>query len=129
MDTARFAKLQDVTNSDPEFCIAARFWHATLRLEMGEAALQIRVVDGRIAEVLQRRPAIALLTPANIIIAAPAAEWGKFLEPIPKPFYADLWSAAAHHGFTVGGDMETFYAYYPAIRRLMDILRTLQHGA
>lgn len=129
MDISRFDRLQDAANNDPEFRIAARFWNSALRFEMGDAVLHVRLVDGRITTVAPGRPAIELLTPSNICVAAAAAEWQQLLQPIPKPFYVDLWSATAHHGFTVAGDMEMFYAYYPAVRRLIDLMRTLARGA
>ena len=31
----------------------------------------------------------------------------------------------AHHGFRIEGDMEMIMAFYPAIRRLGDIFRTV----
>jgi len=123
----RFDGLQEVVNADPEFRIAARFWNAAVRLDMGGDALLLRIEKGQIAQVVTGAQVFAFLTPVNIIVAAPSAEWQKFLEPIPKPFYVDLWGATAHHGFQVGGDMESLYAYYPAIRRLFDILRTVVH--
>ncbi|MBI3249749.1 MAG: hypothetical protein HYZ50_24910 [Deltaproteobacteria bacterium] len=120
-----FHGLQEAANNDPEFCIAARFWNTALRLEMGAEALLLRIEKGQIAEVLSGHQAFAFLTPVNIVVSASADEWQKFLERIPKPFYADLWGAATHHGFKVGGDMESLYAYYPAVRRLFDIMRAL----
>jgi len=129
MDIARFDRLRDTANNDPEFRIAARFWNSALRFEMGDAVLHLRLVDGRVSEVSRGRPTIELLTPSNLCVAASAEEWQKLLQPIPKPFYADLWSATAHHGFVVAGDMEMFYAYYPAVRRLIDLMRTLAHDA
>ena len=125
----RFNGLQEVVNADPEFRIAARFWNATVRLDMDGDALLLRIEKGQIAEVVTGAQVFAFLTPVNIIIVASAVEWQKFLEPIPKPFYVDLWGATAHHGFQVGGDMESMYAYYPAIRRLFDIMRTVTHRA
>jgi hypothetical protein len=129
MDMAQFEKLRDTANNDPEFRIAARLWNSALRLGMGETGLLIHIKEGQITEILTGRQAFEFLVPANITVAAPAEEWQKFLEPVPKPFYNDLWGAVARHGFTVGGDMETFYAYYPAIRRLFDIMRSIAPGA
>ena len=120
-----FEKLQEVANSDPEFRLAARFWHTALRLEMGAEALLLRIEKGQIAELLSGHQAFAFLTPVNIVVSAPTSEWQKFLERVPKPFYVDLWGAMTHHGFKVGGDMESLYAYYPAVRRLFDIMRAL----
>ena len=120
-----FPKLQEAANSDPEFRLAARFWNTALRLEMGKEALLLHIEKGQITEVVTGHQAFAFLTPVNIIVSAPTEDWQKFLERIPKPFYVDLWGAATHHGFKVGGNMESLYAYYPAVRRLFDIMRSL----
>lgn len=120
-----FEKLHEVANNDPEFRLAARFWNTALRLEMGDEALLLRIENGQIAEVLSGAQVFAFLTPVHLVVSAPASEWQKFLERIPKPFYVDLWSAMTHHGFKVGGDMESLYAYYPAVSRLFNIMRTL----
>ena len=122
-------QIKTAVNNDPEFRITARFWHAAIRLEIGDDAVLLCIEKGQVAEVMSGRQVFAFLVPANIVIAAPATEWEKFLERVPKPFYVDLFSATAHHGFTVGGDMESVYAYYPALRRLFDILRLLLQEA
>jgi hypothetical protein len=120
-----FEKLQEIANNDPEFRLAARFWNTVLRLEMGDEALLLRVENGQVAELLSGPQTFAFLTPVHIVVSAPTSDWQKFLERIPKPFYVDLWGAMTHHGFKVGGDMESLYAYYPAVRRLFDIMRVL----
>ena len=120
-----FEKLQEAANNDPEFRLAARFWDTALRMEMGNEALLLHIEKGRIVELVSGHQAIAFLTPVHIVVSAPTSEWQRFLERIPKPFYVDLWGAMTHHGFKVGGDMESLYAYYPAVRRLFDIMRAL----
>ena len=120
-----FEKLQEAANNDPEFRLAARFWDTALRMEMGNEALLLHIEKGRIVELVSGHQAIAFLTPVHIVVSAPTSEWQRFLERIPKPFYVDLWGAMTHHGFKVSGDMESLYAYYPAVRRLFDIMRAL----
>jgi hypothetical protein len=124
-DLETFNKLPSAANADPEFRIAARFWHSTLRLEMGETALLIQVRDGQISDVTSGHQAFDILRPSNIVISASVGDWQNFLERVPKPFYVDLFGAVAYHGFKVAGDMENLYAYYPAVRRLFDIMRSL----
>ncbi len=120
-----FDKLLEAANADPEFRLAARFWDTALRLEMGNEALLLRIEKGQIVEQLSGQQVFAFLTPVNLVVAAPADEWRKFLARVPRPFYVDLWGAMTHHGFKVAGDMENLYAYYPAMRRLFDIMRSL----
>jgi len=123
--TLTFPTLQEAANGDPEFRLAARFWNTALRLEIGKEALLIHIEKGQISEIITGHQAFAFLTPVNIVVSASTDEWQKFFERIPKPFYVDLWGAVTHHGFKVGGDMESLYAYYPAVRRLFDIMRAL----
>jgi hypothetical protein len=92
---------------------------------MGTDPLVIRLEKGQITEVASGHEAFGLLVPSDIVITAPVEDWKKFLERIPKPFYVDLFGATIYHGFRVGGDMASFYAYYPAVRRLFDIMRSL----
>ena len=42
---------------------------------------------------------------------------------MPKPFYQDLYAATIHHGFSVAGDTLDYCAYYPALRRLIELMR------
>lgn len=111
---------RDALDHDPEFAIAARCWNTRVKLRFGAAAVIVRIADGRIAGV--RSDA----TPFNewqIEIAAPQEEWHRLLEPVPRPFYHDVFAASVHHGFTIGGDLESFYAYYPAVRRMFELMR------
>jgi hypothetical protein len=110
-----------VVNNDPEFLIAARFWDMSFKIEMGESRLILKIQDGKIAEV-NRRPARD--EPWAFKISAPAEDWEKFLKPTPGPFYHDMYAASIHHGFVCEGDLESMYAYYPAVRRMFEIMRS-----
>ena len=65
---------------------------------------------------------------ANLSIAAPREDWDALLEAVPRPFYQDLYPATVHHGFEVTGDTAHFCAYYPAIRRLIEIMREVNNA-
>jgi hypothetical protein len=105
-------------NDDPEFRIAARFWSANLRLASGERSWLVRLRDGRIAEVAAAPSGAA----AGAGIAAPAAVWREILAPTPRPFYQDLYGAALHHGLAFENP-DALWPYYPALRRLVELLR------
>ena len=110
-------------NADPEFELAARFCDAVLRLEEGDAAHRIEIREGRIAAVHPADPAQMMWQGWDVVIAAPASDWKRFLEPVPKPFFNDLWGACFRHDFRIGGNIELFHQYYPALRRLFDLMR------
>ena len=101
--------LLDAINSDPEFQLAARYWNGSFRLGMGpDEAYVFRIRDGRVVDV-NRQP-----TPFDawdFEIGGPADGWRQLL------------SAVLRHGFTLGGDVESFFAYHGALRRVIDVMR------
>ncbi len=125
-------------NDDPEFQIAARFWNTVLHVavedaggagaggagaELGDRGHLIRIRDGRIEEIRPQTSA-GPGEPWQLSISAPSDEWRRFLEPVPRPFYQDLWGASTYHGFRIQGDLEQhLYPYYPAVRRMFELLR------
>ncbi len=113
--------LLEAINADPEFTLAARFWNGSFRLGMGaEEAYVFRVRDGRVVHV-NRQP-----TPFDawdFEVAGPADGWNEVLARVPKPFYQDVVPALFRHGFSLGGDLESFFAYHGALRRVLDVMR------
>jgi hypothetical protein len=61
--------------------------------------------------------------PYSINIGGPEEVWARMMQRRPEPFYHDWFAASFHHDFTFGGDLETAYAYYFAIRRINAIMR------
>lgn len=112
------AKLPEAANLDAEFREAARMWNARLCLRADQQAHLVRIEDGRVAAIE------AGAADYDVRISGPAAGWGELLALVPRPFYQDLWGAMAHHGFAVDGDERSFHAYYPAARRLLELLRS-----
>lgn len=106
-------------NADAEFLLAARFWQARLALRDESSGSLVEIADGRIRQVAACAPD----APCDVSISAPRDEWARFLAPVPQPFYQDLWGAWTRHGFELGGDVEGMHAYYPALRRMLELLR------
>ena len=108
-------------NDDAEFKLAARFWTATLRLDVGDQPYLLKLSDGVIASFSP------VTTPEDIQhdlhIAAPEADWRELLRPVPRPFYQDLMAARLRHNFTVEGDLLGFNPYYRAFNRLLQLMR------
>lgn len=108
---------------DGEFRLAARYWEGSLRLDP-------------LGELLEFAVSAEALTPAaagaegarHIGIRAPREVWQALLAPVPPPFFNDIMPARAF-GLTLEGEAETFWQYYPAVRRLVDLLREEVNGA
>jgi hypothetical protein len=105
--------------ADGEFLLAARRWTATLRLDVGDESHAIRLEDGQVKGVTR----CAATRDCDVFITAPRHIWEQMLQPLPRPFYQDLLAAAAHHGVLLNSDWLDIAAYYPALRRLVEILR------
>lgn len=111
--------LKRAANEDGEFRLHARFWNADLRLTMGEDSTAIQVRDGEIREIRSG----AGPEPTDLALSAPDSVWEEMLKPVPRPFFHDLLGASAHHGLAIVGDLTHRCAYFPAVRRLVELLR------
>ena len=114
-------ELLEAINADPEFRLAARFWNGSFRLSMGaDEAYVFRVCDGQVVHV-NRQPTV--FDAWDFEIGGPKEGWAEILAKVPRPFYQDPASAVFRHGFTLGGDVESFFAYHAALRRVIAVLR------
>ena len=113
-----WGELRDRVNRDPEFRLAARFWDATLRLDFGDASMRLRLRDGSLAVV----EPCAAEAPCDLFVGASEPEWRELLEPVPRPYYQDLFGAHVAHGIRLPDDPLAHAAYYPALRRLLQPL-------
>mgnify|MGYP005675531119 CR=1 FL=1 len=106
-------------NSDPEFSVAGRFFNGSMKLEMGDDPVLIKFLDGKISNLGEANTFDA----ADVAIKGSAEDWHEFLQPIPKPFYHDMFAAVVREGFEWSGDVVTLFAYYGAFRRMFDVMR------
>jgi hypothetical protein len=111
-------------NQDVEFRLASRFWDATLRLDLGPESQRLRFQGGQLQEVWSCEADAE----CDVYISAPLEEWERLLEPVPRPFYQDLFGAQLHHGFQMNAEPLDYAAYYPALRRLVEILREVRES-
>ena len=119
MKERALSRLPAAANDDGEFKIAARLWDGDVVLVSGDDVVRLTVTAGRITEAT----AAPANTDAQIRIAGPAEGWAKMLQPLPPPFYQDLYGAQIHHDFAIQGAIEDVGPYYPALRRLIELLR------
>ena len=60
--------------------------------------------------------------PGHLGFRGPEDVWRKILAAVPPPFHNDIVPARAF-GLVQEGEAETFWQYYPAARRAVDLLR------
>lgn len=117
---------REALNADPEFRLNAQHWNAAVKLKVGDRNYLMRVVDGTVEEFKDEWDAFDVYT---ITIGGPEEGWEQMLKPIPPPFYQDFWGAFFRHDFEMGGDLESLYANYGAVRRMLEVLRATRNGA
>ena len=113
-----WSDLAERMRSDPEFQLSSRHWTATLRLDVGDQSHAFRFEDGALAAADRSAPD----EEADVFVRAPEEAWRELLAPTPRPFYQDLFGASLHHGVELPADQTSFAAYYPALRRLVQLL-------
>ena len=109
-------QLADLCNRDGEFKLAARFWNGALRLLVGDRALSLQLNNGiAAARTLE-------LSGDVISISGPAGLWELLLAQTPPRFCNDI-APLMRAGMTVEGNITTYAQYYPAIMRMIELLR------
>lgn len=111
--------IRDGLNRDPEFLLAARYWYCDIRFFIGADQYFMRIENGRVQHFQRGTQGF---DPYTINIGGPVEVWRQMLVPLPLPFYHDWLAASFHHDFTLGGDLESAYAYYSAIRRINAVM-------
>lgn len=117
-DIPLVTRLAGRCNSDGEFVLAARYWDGGLRLSIGADALAFTIVGGEIMPAAGDAGARS----GRIALSGPIGVWDKLLAPTPPPMFNDIMPAVAG-GLVIESDGEILWQYYPAVRRLIDLLR------
>ena len=112
-------EIKERLNKDAEFLLAARYWYGDIRFFIDEDQYFMRIENGKVDHFQHGTHGF---DPYTINIGGPRDVWEKMLEERPKPFYHDWFAASFHHAFTFGGDLESAYAYYYALRRIKAIM-------
>lgn len=113
---------QNAVNSDGEFSIAARYLTGALKLYFANDSCLLRFTDGKLAAIVPG----SKFDSADVTIKGNLNNWREFLQPVPRPFFHDMFAAIVRDEFEWAGNSETFFAYYGAFRRMFQLMR--QHA-
>lgn len=120
MNELNIEKLKIDLNSDPEFALNARLWEGRFKIRIGDASYVFHMHEGKVERIIDQPD---MFTAFDFSISGPSGGWDELLSAAPKPFYQDLFSAWLHHGFTIEGDLEQFFGFHMALRRMIQIMR------
>jgi len=119
--------LQSELARDPEFLLHSRYFTAQIRVVIGD--LQSFTITVREGELIGLDPVVTPFDSYDVQLAGSEEQWAPLLALVPPPFYQDFLPAMLYHGFRLEGRMETIIAYYPALRRLGELLRSVANQA
>ncbi len=125
IEPSQLAQLQQAINGDAEFNRASRFFSKDILLVVGEIKCIVKVRGGVIAEI---KPKPTFMDPWNFFIKGSVEAWEKFLRPVPPPCFTDLYGCISRQNFELGGDIETAFAHFWAVNRMLAIFRDFQNG-
>jgi hypothetical protein len=118
-----WSRVMERANADGEFRIAARFWQAALRFDIGPESVRLTVEDG-VIRAIAPGPSGA---DCEVGVSGTLPSWERLLAAVP--LWQDLLGAVLRGDFVLKAeDPEAFYAYYPAVRRLVDLVREETRG-
>lgn len=125
LDEKRAERFRELLNSDPEFNLAARHMTENVLLEIGDSQRIVRVRDGIVTEIVQ---APTFMDPWDFAIKGPVQSWVNFLKPVPPPFYTSLFAAMIRATMSVVGDLESAFAHFWALNRMLNFMRQFQNA-
>ena len=124
LDAKEIPNIKKRVNRDAEFRLAARYMSEDILIGAGDKQCIFKIRDGTLIDIVLNP---TLLDKSSFYIKGPEKSWQIFLQRFPPPFYQAFFSAVMREDFQFGGNMESIFAYYWAIQRLLNIMRILQN--
>jgi len=117
--------LPQLANGEPALLHRGRFLDVTFLLKIGPSEYLVRIHRGRI-EAMQRGPHVQPRW--TFALAASAAAWRTFWEPLPPPGAHDLIAMLKTGALTLEGDQHPFMANLRYFKELLALPRAKPEG-
>lgn len=109
-------------NNDPEFKLLGKDMSLNLVIEVGSDRRLFKVRDGEVSSIGR---AVPMADPVDVYIKGGDEFWSKLLSPVPPPRFQNLHAATHAGNCEIAGNSEMYNAYFPAINRMIDVMREL----
>jgi hypothetical protein len=113
-------RLPDLVNGNAALVRRGRFLSTDFLVEIGPQSWLIRVREGRIARVEKGPFRMASWTFA---LRGTAEGWAKFWQPVPPPFYQDLFGLLRQNELRFEGDLQPLWSNVLYVKGVMGALR------
>ena len=121
-DVAEYIRLG--INNDPEFKLVAREMKVNLVFKVGSEQQTFRVREGEVRTILN---IVSPPDPLDVNIKGANEFWKNLLLPVPPPGFQNFYAAIRVGNCDISGNDELYNAYFPAINRMIDVIRELRN--
>jgi len=111
-------ELAAACNGDGEFVLAARRWSGAVRFHIGDDVVGLSLRDG-----VAGPWTTADLGVPTVVFSGPGAVWDQIFATRPPRLLNDLLPAEFTGQLVRTGDQMTYWQYFPAIARIIEIVR------
>lgn len=118
----RLRNLPEWANREESLVHRGRFVNLDFQLVIGSLTCYVSIVNGRIEKVEEgpRR-----MRSSSFIVSASVEAWGKFWQPMPEPWWHDLFAMNKKGNATIDGDLHPFMANLQYFKDLLALPRRM----
>jgi hypothetical protein len=114
-------RLPALCGEDGEFGLTARFWTGALWVGIDDELFVAEVESGAVTACDATNGAVPDVA-GQFGFVGPLDVWWRLLQPMPEPGFHDI-VPAQYAGMRRVGHRDTYWQYFPAARRVIDLLR------
>ena len=113
-------RLPDLVNGNAALVRRGRFLSTTFLVEVGPQAWLVHVREGRIAAV-EKGP--FRMASWSFALRGTAEGWARFWQPVPPPYYQDIFGLLRQNELRLEGDLLPLWANMMYVKGVMGALR------
>ena len=125
LDSNEAERFRIGANNDPEFKLLGRDMTLNLVIEIGSDRRLFKVREGEVRAIGRIVP---MADSVDLYIKGGDEFWRNLLSPVPPPRFQNLYAATHSGNCEIAGNSELYNAYFPAINRMIDVMRELQNS-
>ena len=125
MDANEAERFRVGINNDAEFKLVGRDMTVNMVIEVGGDQRLFKVREGEVRAIGRMVP---MTDPVDLYIKGAYEFWNNLLSPVPPPRFQNLYAAMHAGNCEIAGNSELYNAYFPAINRMINVMRELQNN-
>lgn len=115
----------DAINADLEIARLGRFFDGRMCLQFDDDKYILVISRARVIDVI---PQPIWDKPFDFKIAATRETWARSAEPVPRPFYQDIFGMMWNHGMTLEGDVVKAMQHIRVVKLMLAAMKRVDVG-